>query len=165
MNTYRSPAISNLIAALLLIAIVIAGAGVYFLVLQSVVKPTSGLQVNVLINGGGGAGGTNYGDIDITLTNVGSYTISSVTVTIYGPGSTSLVVTSGSLTNYGGSEEMTLTGLSGAFSCTTGPTTGLPCGIGTETLTLQSGTQYLYSTVASLNGGGTDSSTGSVVSS
>lgn len=165
MDLHRSRGISNLIAALLLIAIVIAGAGVYFLVLQNALKPAIALQTDIYINGGGAPGGTNYGDVDITLTNTGTPVINSVVVTIEGPGSTSLVVTSGTLHNYGGSEEMTLTGLSGAFSCTTGPTTGLTCTVDTETLTLQSGTQYLYSAVASISGGQTYTVTGTVVSS
>jgi flagellin-like protein len=160
-----SPGISNIIAALLLIVMVVVGAGVYFIVLQGILRPTVGFQAGVSIVGGGGPGGTNYGDIVISLTDTGSSVINSVVVTIDGPGSTSLVVTSGALRNYGGAEQMTLTGLSGAFSCTTGPTTGLGCSIGTETLTLESGTQYLYSAVASISGGQTYTITGSAVSS
>jgi FlaG/FlaF family flagellin (archaellin) len=140
-------AVSEVVAALLLISMSVVGAGVFYAVLVSYSHPLPQMSPQISMS----VGASGFAILDIQVVNTGGIPYSSIIVTIAGQSSSQLQITfSAQVAADGGIAQISVRGISGGpYSPMSSATTA------SGNLVAASGSNYVVTIEATLSNGGT----------
>ncbi len=155
MNSRKG--ISNIIAVLLMIALAVAGAALYYSIANSYLRPQVGLSADVTIS----VGASGFTAITVNVVNVGEISFKTVTVDISGgsPLSTLYINYLQPISAGGGKVNLIIQGISGGSFAPVPPN---PSIVVTGSVNAIVGNTYAVAIHASLMDGGTYGQTFSV---